>query len=251
MIIRFLGTGAADWKGVPESFPGYRYFSSALIDGTLLIDPGPDVFASAERYGIDLSGIKFIICTHSHGDHFSRETLDRLTSAGAVFIPLKEGEFASLGSHKVLALKGNHGTCSDCVHFLIGSGCRVLYYALDGAWLLYEEVEAIKNARALVATTPASANAQGNNPTSSSGPRKPVDMIVLDATIGDVPGDYRIFEHNNLNMDREIRQTLLPYIDRFVISHMALTLHRPHNELSEAMAAEGFTTACDGMTLEI
>ena len=251
MIIRFLGTGAADWKGVPESFPGYRYFSSALIDRTLLIDPGPDVFASAERYGIDLSGIKFIINTHSHGDHFSPETLDRLTSAGAVFISLKEGEFASLGCHRILALKGNHGTCPDCVHFLIGSGGRVLYYALDGAWLLYEEVEAIKNARALVAAGPATSNAQAGNSQNDSGQHKPVDMIVLDATIGDVPGDYRIFEHNNLNMVREIRQTLLPHVDKFVISHMALTLHRPHNELSEAMAAEGFTTACDGMTLEI
>ena len=57
MTVQFLGTGAADWKGVPESFPGYRYFSSALIDGTLLIDPGPDVFTSAARYALsDLPG---------------------------------------------------------------------------------------------------------------------------------------------------------------------------------------------------
>ena len=239
MTVQFLGTGAADWKGVPESFPGYRYFSSALIDGTLLIDPGPDVFTSAARYGVDLSGIRFIINTHSHGDHYSSATVEKLTAAGAVFIPLKEGEFASLENHRVLALKGNHGTCPDCVHFLIGSVNKVLYYALDGAWLLYEEVDAIKNARALVA--PGTVPAAG----------KPVDMIVLDATIGDVPGDYRIFEDNNLNMVREIRQTLLPHVDRFMISHMALTLHQPHDELSKMMEPEGFTTAYDGLTLDI
>ena len=43
MRLTFLGTGAADWKPVPPDCAEPRRFSSAIIDGKLLIDPGPDV----------------------------------------------------------------------------------------------------------------------------------------------------------------------------------------------------------------
>ncbi|MBP1587209.1 MAG: MBL fold metallo-hydrolase [Clostridia bacterium] len=224
MRIQFLGTGAADWKAVPEDHPGYRYFSSAVIDGELLIDPGPDVFKSGERYNIDLSGIKYVINTHRHGDHFTVNTLQRLLDAGAEFIPLRVGETVQLSRCSVSAFAANHGTCPDAVHFLIDDGDKRLYYALDGAWLLYEEYQALKRG---------------------------ADLLVLDATIGDVPGDYRIFEHNNLNMVREMRETLRPYVKEFIVSHMALTLHGTHEELEKALAACGIKAARDGLEIEI
>ena len=41
----FLGTGAADWPiQKREDMSEFRRLSSALIDDTLLIDPGPQVF---------------------------------------------------------------------------------------------------------------------------------------------------------------------------------------------------------------
>ena len=69
--------------------------------------------------------------------------------------------------------------------------------------------------------------------------------------IGDVDGDYRIFEHNNLNMVLEMQKTLSPYVERFCISHMAMTLHTNHAELSEKMAAHDVLTAFDGMETEV
>jgi len=42
MKITFLGTGAADWPlQREEKMKEFRRLSSALIDGVLLIDPGP------------------------------------------------------------------------------------------------------------------------------------------------------------------------------------------------------------------
>lgn len=73
---------------------------------------------------------------------------------------------------------------------------------------------------------------------------------VPDATIGDIDGDYRIFEHNNLGMIREMQKTLSPYVGRFCISHMAMTLHTDHKTLAANMAKTNIDTAFDGMIVE-
>ena len=224
MKITFLGTGAADWKyDRHKDVAGYRRNSSALIDGCLLIDPGPNVPNALETFGIDATDVKYILNTHTHGDHYNEETVALLS--GAELYPMKSGETGRIGKYTVSALRANHSTCTEAVHFIISDGEKKLFYGLDGAWLLYEEVEAIK--------------------------KSGIDLAVLDATIGDVPGDYRIFEHNNLNMVVEMKTTLAPYVKRWVISHMARTLHTSHAELSDRMKAHGIEVAFDGFETEI
>ena len=226
MKIQFLGTGAADWPKIrKEGMSEYRRLSSAIIDGVLLIDPGPCVFDAMDEYGIDPEKIKYVINTHKHSDHFSKETLDKLTACGAEFFPMSAGESANIGEYTLHALKANHGTCEGAVHFIISNGEKTLFYGLDGAWLLYEEYVAIKNC-------------------------KP-DLAVLDATIGDRDGDYRIFEHNNLSMVLEIKKTLDPYVKKIYISHMARTLHTDHNTLCERMSPFGVGVAYDGLEVEV
>lgn len=226
MKIRFLGTGAADWDvSAPARCRNFRRFSSALIDGALLIDPGPCVFEAAETLEIDLSAVRHVVCTHSHSDHFSAETLERLTRMGAAFAPFAAGELRHVGAYEVEAVAANHGTCSGAVHFLIGDGEKRLFYGLDGAWLLYPEIEAIKRGR--------------------------VNLMVLDGTVGDVEGDYRVFEHNNLRMVEEMKRSLTPYADRFMISHMAKSLHPDHDTLARRCAATGVEVAYDGMETEL
>ncbi|MBR2353844.1 MAG: hypothetical protein IKA76_05005, partial [Clostridia bacterium] len=68
---------------------------------------------------------------------------------------------------------------------------------------------------------------------------------------GDVPGDYRIFEHNNLNMVVEMKAALEKHVRRFFISHMARTLHTSHGELRERMRRHGIEVAYDGYEIEI
>lgn len=224
--ITFLGTGAADWpKTKKEGMTEFRRLSSALVDDVLLIDPGPQVIDALEEFSKNPSNIKYIINTHKHGDHYSPLTVERLASMGAKLIDLCAGEEKQVGEYTVRAYAGNHSTCKDTVHFIIYDGKSTLFYGLDGAWLLYEEFLAIKK------YTP--------------------DLAVLDATIGYRDGDYRVFEHNNLNMVLEMKKTLDPYVKAFCISHMARTLHTDHKTLSEDMLQKSVLTAYDGMEIEI
>lgn len=226
MKITFLGTGAADWPlKRREGMVEFRRLSSALIDDVLLIDPGPQVPDALKEYEKKATDIKYIINTHKHKDHYSAETVAYLEEYGAKLFDLSCGNVIEIGGYTIRAYAGNHSTCEKTVHFIITNGDRTLFYGLDGAWLLYDEVQAIKKFQP--------------------------DFAVLDATIGDVDGDYRIFEHNNLNMVLEMKKTLAPYIEKFCISHMARTLHTDHNTLCERMKSHDVIVAYDGLETEI
>ena len=49
----------------------------------------------------------------------------------------------------------------------------------------------------------------------------------------------------------EMKKSLEPYVRRFCISHMAMTLHTDHETLAEKMAEHDIITACDGLEIEI
>lgn len=221
MKILFLGTGAADWQKEKNS-QLFRRNSSVLIDEKLLIDPGPGVVSAIEEYGVDVSKIEFILNTHPHDDHFNKKTLSYLEKRGACLLSAEADKEIRFGGYKVKVLRANHSI--EAVHFLITSGKKRMFYGLDGAWLMYDEVKAIKE--------------------------KGVDFAVFDATIGNIEGDYRIFEHNNLNMVIEMKKSLEKYIDRFCISHMAKTLHGDHESLAEQMKKYDIEVAFDGFETE-
>ena len=219
MKILFLGTGAADYTGNEVPF---RRNSSALIDDTILIDPGRYVLDALSEYDVDISKIKYIINTHNHDDHFNQNTVDYLALQGAKLIKTEPNMAISLGEYSILPLKGNH-TIPVC-HFIIERNGKRMFYGLDGAWLLYEEINAIWT--------------------------RGVDLAVFDATVGFIDGDYRIFEHNNLNMVLEMKKSLKDSVKKYVISHMAYTLHTSHEELEKEMKKHGIITAYDGLTIE-
>ncbi len=226
MKIRFLGTGAADWKREhKETRSDFRRWSAAIIDDALLIDCNPYVPEALAEYGIAPTEVKYILNTHKHGDHFSQEVVDALTADGAEFVELRAGDAVTLGKYTVYAYAGNHGTCLPTVHFIITDGQHTIFYGLDGAWLLYEEVQGIK--------------------------KHLPDLAILDATIGFVDGDFRIFEHNNLNMILEMKKTLSRYVKQFCITHMARTLHGSHEEVVQSLQGEGILAAYDGMVIEL
>ena len=226
MKIQFLGTGAADWPSKNDgTMKEFRRFSSAIIDDCLLIDPGPSVLDAFKEFNVDISRVKYILVTHYHKDHFSKETLNAFLANGAMLVDIDAGEMAEFGSYTARGYKANHSTAENPLHYLISDGEKSLYYALDGAWLMYDEFVAIKEYHP--------------------------DYMVLDATIGDKDGDCRIFEHNNLNMVREMKKTLDKYVGRFCISHMAKTLHESHDCLRENMNKSDIEVAFDGMIVNI
>lgn len=224
MKITFLGTGAADWfYDQHGSMKGYRRNSSLLIDDCLLIDPGPNVPNALDTFGKSVDGVKYIINTHRHRDHYNEETIAYLS--GAEFYPLAAGETKVIGKYTVYAYRANHSTCANAVHFIIDDGEKRLFYGLDGAWLMYEEVQGIKE--------------------------KTVDLAILDATAGENLGDFRVFEHNDLHMVVAIKAALEKNVQRWMITHMARILHTEHEILAEKMAKHGFEVAYDGFETEI
>ena len=224
MKLTFLGTGAADWYlDEHKNMKGFRRNSSVLVDDVLLIDPGPHVPDALETFKKDTNSIKYIINSHSHRDHFNADTVSYLK--GAEFIPMSAGETKVIGKYTVTALAANHSTVENPVHFIITDGEKRFFYGLDGAWLMYHEVKAIKDGG--------------------------VDLAIIDATSGEKPGDFRIFEHNNLNMVREIKASLEEHVKRWIICHMARILHTSHKELAERMKKDGIEVAYDGLEIEI
>ena len=219
MKILFLGTGAADYTGNEKEL---RRNSSALIDDIILIDPGKYVPDAIKKFNVDVSKIKYVINTHKHSDHYNEDTVKYLVSQGDEFIDTKAGDVIELGEYRILALRGNH-TVPTC-HFIIEHDGKRMFYGLDGGWLLYEEIDAIW--------------------------RKGVDLAVFDATVGFVEGDYRIFEHTSLNMILEMKKSINTAIKKYVISHMAYTLHTDHATLEAEMKKHDIITAYDGLEID-
>ena len=262
--ILFLGTGAADWTLESTEAP-LRRFSSVLINGGLLIDPGPHIFHFAQSFGRQnlYADVTDVLLTHSHADHFSPATLACLAQNGPVTLwadgavrvllekneacaaALAEGrlrfravplwEAVCAGGYEVTALAANHATgLADEAprHLCIRTpGGKSIYYGCDGAWLLNRTWKALRAHR--------------------------FDLMVMDGTIGDgVHGDERIFEHSSLEMVRAMcatfRQSGVVREDgTLCVSHLARTLHGPHTEVEAAMAPDGIQVACDGLVIEL
>ena len=86
MRVTFLGTAAAE--GYPALWcrcerctvarerggRNLRFRASVLINDDLLIDPGPDLVASAVRLGVDLAPVQACLVTHPHTDHLEAST---------------------------------------------------------------------------------------------------------------------------------------------------------------------------------
>src|SRR5690606_29565905 len=85
MSLRLVGTGAADGWPTPfcacascsaERASGrVRAQAAALLDCEVLLDCGPSTPLAAERLGISLAGVRLLLWTHQHSDHFSPATL--------------------------------------------------------------------------------------------------------------------------------------------------------------------------------
>ncbi|MBR5742248.1 MAG: MBL fold metallo-hydrolase [Clostridia bacterium] len=254
MKLTFLGTGAADWPLKKEGAGFARYLSSALVNGDLLIDPGPSV-PDAERDiapGL-LDGVTDVLLTHSHGDHFSKETLLTLAARrpatlyatkevsplvpdapGLSFVPITPFVPFRAGRYEILPLPASHSTGipeETPVFFVISEGETNLFYGTDGAWIPNKTFNRMKSIA--------------------------FDAMVFDCTSGEIDGEFRIFEHNTIPMLeymlRSIRLSVPSMLKPgclLVAQHMARTLHAGPEELEKRLSSFGMTAAFDGRVLE-
>lgn len=250
MKITFIGTGAADHNWSRYGEPGILGSTATLIDDRLLIDCGPSVPAALKRFGKEYAQITDIVVTHRHSDHFSLDSLKKITAecTGRIrlfgppqvcelakpFCQVQALDFGSrfqAGGYDFLTLPANH-TVEDIFEktflYLISGAQRTLLYALDTAWLP-------TLAYRLLAKTP-------------------LDGVIWDATMSE-PCNWRNFEHTDPVMFSMMRKTLtfngnISEKTRIWFDHRARSLWPADPEEQEAIARrENVELAREGETV--
>ncbi|HEY1686689.1 MAG TPA: MBL fold metallo-hydrolase [Tepidisphaeraceae bacterium] len=219
MEILLLGTAAAE--GWPAPFcicdacqtarkrggPDIRTRSGALIDDELKIDFGPDTVMQMQRCGRNLLGVKTLIFTHQHSDHFVPTELEwakhpfTLTPGGPIelwgnsavmdqiertFTPeqreklpyvyrtMKAGDhFTTAAGDEVWAMPAFH-VAGACVLRIRRQG-KTIFYGHDTGTLPAETVDRLSDGIAL-------------------------DLVLLDCTYGKIRS-----EHHHLDVEAVIR----------------------------------------------
>lgn len=254
MKIYFLGTCACNYsprlKGdCKDCFDkNARRSSSVLLDEKYLIDCGDHCLESLRISATDTSKITDIFITHLHSDHFNAGYIETLAQGKNQPIRLWVREDANLSELKnveikrmknaqqyfvneemsITGLQANHDPNSYPQHFLFKINDKKFLYACDGAWFLTDTYDYLKNQR--------------------------LDLLVLDATCGEKEGEYRIAEHNTLPMIRLMLPSLktVGIIDehtQIYLSHIAPSLHKPHEEIENSVKNDGLKVAYDGLEL--
>lgn len=258
--VRFLGTGASDWKK-PDPKLGYRRLTSVLLDGKVLID----FTQTAMDMLPDGCRPEAIFYTHSHGDHyrphpalevgvkrvychaswveFCRRDYKAAAAKVGVKPPVVRGldfgecvkeyglTFTSLPASHGLAYKGEH-----CSIYLVEKGPTRLLYATDTAGI------------------PAEA-AQHIGIDAHVKPGCPITALIMEATSGD-PDDWRLFAHSSIATVAQIVRVLTAtkrYAPRMpgqkvYLTHLARTLHGSHEEIA-ARSPSPLAPAFDGLEI--
>lgn len=169
--VLLLGTGASD--GVPNCWctcptcaearttGAIRTNASALVDGRLLLDPGPEAPRQAQRAGLDLTGVRTVLVTHAHDDHLNPSFL--MHRGWVSDVPLQvigpepaiarcvdwlkpgqdvvtlttvtAGDAFEVDGFRVRVIPATHHALGEAVLYAIEAGGRSLLYATDtGPW---------------------------------------------------------------------------------------------------------------------
>lgn len=251
MKITFMGTGAADWDiSKRKNGEFFRRLSGVLINDDLMIDCSADIVDFAEKNSFKLSDVTSLLITHSHSDHFEPETIEKLLSekvniwtekntadmvqkslSGFNIHEIELFKPYQIDKYTVTALPANHisnDISQQPVHYIIQSEDKTIFWGCDGAWFLEKTWYEMR--------------------------KFSFDYVVLDGTLGNKEGDYRIFEHNNLSMVKEISAairecSMLKENGKIIISHMSKYSHDEHEILTDQMNKMGITVAYDGMVI--
>ena len=258
--VRFLGTGAADWKG-PDDRGEYRRLSSVLLDDRILIDFTPtdlDMLPEGCRP-------ECIFYTHSHSDHYNPEAILKLgvptvhlgktwmNKAWRTFseasnktgipvpeiVPLGIGEVTVCGDIRITALPANHAIDSteQALIYLIEKGPVRVIYATDTGGIMG-----------------VAARIAGIDPHVKPG--NPINGLIMEATMGmgdKGDEDYRLFTHSSVNtVHRTVKMMLnrkrliMPDGQYVYLTHLARTLHGTQAEL-DANLPSPLKAAYDGL----
>ena len=261
LLIRFLGTGAADWNGVDERGE-LRRLSSVLLDNRILID-----FTQSDSDMLP-TGFKqsdAVFYTHSHPDHYNAKAAIETLKASVVYvgdtwlerakaefaaaasklwkpapevIGLAVGQKTKCGDITITALPGNHATKDDneqTLIYLIEKGPVRVLYATDTGGI------PVRAARIV-----------GIDAHITDG--KPITGLIMEATMGiDHDEDFRIYTHSSVStvlrtahVLQSTRRLNAPKGQPVYLTHMARTLHGTQAQLDTSLPSP-LRAAYDGL----
>lgn len=254
--LQFLGTCACDYSPkLQNEFKNkldndVRRSSALLIEGSILIDCGEHTIESLDILGIPYSQITDILITHTHSDHYNEKNIEKIAKNRHVplrlwiredavipgipntsVVKMKPYEAYKLDvGFAVTSLLANHDPQAYPQHFLLENDEKKIFYGCDGAWFLTDTYNYLHNAN--------------------------LDLMVLDATVGDYVGDYRLAEHNSIPMIRLMLPSLkinhtINDKTKIILSHIAPSLHKSHIETEKIAKSFGANVAYDGFLMEI
>ena len=251
----FLGTSACEFGERLKTDLKYKFdkdvrrSSAMFIDGRFLVDCGVHTVESLAIAGIDVSNIEDVFITHLHRDHYNPENIEalargrkeplRLWVREGAQVPEMENvtvmqmkpfvEYSAKGA-VVTGMLANHDPAAFPQHLMFDIGGKRIFYGCDGAWFINETFIFMKNKR--------------------------LSAAVMDCTVGDYVGDFRLGEHNSIPMLRLMLPSMLNVNmitddTKIIFSHLAPSLHKSHSETEQIAGKLGATVAYDGMSIEI
>jgi phosphoribosyl 1,2-cyclic phosphate phosphodiesterase len=270
MQVTVLGSGAAE--AIPDPFcrctvceaarqrggPEMRARAAVLVNRDLLIDLGPDLVSSANRMRLYLGGVKALLITHRHPDHWLpgnlhwrepgfaatpvvpldiyaprdalADLLPQMDRATALHTQAATaGDRWRVGRYEITAVPATHGEDElEGLLYVVDDGTHRLFYATDTSSLSDAAWEILS-------------------------PLGPVDLILLDETAGLKSGGSG---HHGLEKFLVTRSHLLESgvmgADTVLVAH-----HFSHNggltheELVSRLQPYGVTVAYDGLTFDL
>ena len=254
MEFMFLGTCAADFSprlscDCKDRFDlDARRASCALINGRYLLDCGPHCPDSLRIAGVDTAKITDIFITHTHPDHFIKESVAFVAKDHRVRLWVREDaavpetdnvtvvymknyeKYDVDGGFSVTGLPANHDERAFPRHLFIEAEGKKVFYGMDGGWLLNKTYAHLWHTN--------------------------LDLCVLDGTCGDYEGDYRMGEHNSIPMIRLMLSSFrtVGITDEHTliyISHIAPSLHKPHAETAKICKKDNIHVAYDGEVIKL
>ena len=265
MKLLFLGTGAAGSikKSEAEITEGKRRCAALRIDDDVLVDLSKQAFDYSVKLGKDPSTVTDIFLSHAHGDHFNHEALMQYATAAKSKIrfwchrgalehlnfteeelqlvdvrPVEICDTWETAGMTVTALPANHlvgsfTTEEKPLHYIFRKEGKTLYYGCDGGWYTAIEWEYLRANKVVF------------------------DGVILDATVGDDPGNFRIATHNNLAMlellTLALRQNeMLTEQSLLIATHLGgPSLHSYDKPIEEVFGERGMIVAHDGLEINI
>jgi phosphoribosyl 1,2-cyclic phosphate phosphodiesterase len=271
MKIQILGTAAAE--GWPAIFCGcktckraraaggknLRSRASIQIDDIFKIDLPPDTYYHSIEYGLDLSRLKYILYTHSHGDHFAPNEIEYTRSGFAH--AMSNTPVRIYANSKVLcAIKticdkhelpvelhaaepympinadnltftpiiAEHAQTEQCLNYIIQSETASVLYASDTGEYGQEAMQFISNFK--------------------------FDALIVECTFG--PSILTLPKrHMNLRAVLKLRAHLartgaVSPSTRTIITHFSHNIGLLHEELEKIAGKKSIEVAYDGMIVE-